>query len=68
MGYSNRTWMCPFFGWDEKTKIHCEAGRIVFGDDASLRAYAERHCGSITGWKSCTMAKNWMDYYARKEP
>ena len=32
MGYSNKTFACPFFKWDERLCVHCEGGRVTFPD------------------------------------
>lgn len=67
MGYSNRTWACPFYTWDERKKIHCEGGCLSFRDREGLAEYANRHCGSTEGWKGCTLAQSLMSYYDRQE-
>lgn len=64
-GYSHKTFLCPFFRWDERQKIHCEIGRVSFPDRASAREYTDRYCGG--DWKSCTLAQAMMQYYERDE-
>ena len=67
MGYSNRTWCCPYFGWDEKLCIHCDAGRLKFPDRKAITGYAERYCGDVNGWTKCTVAQELNRYYERTE-
>ena len=65
MGYSNRTWICPYFKWDEKTKIHCECGILCFCDNRELVEYAEKYCSDF-GWGSCTLARNRNRHYEKQ--
>ena len=44
MGYSNRTFYCPFFRWDERTRVHCEGGKISFPDPEAALIYIAGHC------------------------
>ena len=64
-GYSSRAWACPFFKWDEKGKTHCEGGCMSMPDKKSYSDYADRYCGDIHGWKSCTFAAALLKYYDR---
>ena len=67
MGYSNRTWMCPFFVWDEMLAIHCEGGRLTFKDREQMLEYIDRHCACLQGWKNCSMAISLEKYYERTD-
>ena len=67
MMYSKRLWACPFFRWDEREQIHCEGGVVSFPDRESCAGYAGKYCGSVQGWKDCTIAKSMADYYERTE-
>lgn len=42
MGYSHRTWACPFYRWDERCKVHCEGGCVAFPDREAAAEYARR--------------------------
>lgn len=66
-GYSNRTWACPFFTWDERLCIHCEGGRVCFRDKPEAAEYTARYCASPKGWKDCTLACSLLKYYDRTE-
>ena len=65
MGYSNKTWACPFFKWDEKRKVHCEGGGAGFQDRETYVEYTDRYCASVQGWKSCSLAVALLEYYDR---
>lgn len=67
MGYSNLSWQCPFFKWDEPCRIHCEGGRQVFPDRVTARRYAGRYCANMPGWKACSLADSLLDYYEGEE-
>ena len=67
MGYSNRTWNCPFFKWDEKMCVHCEGGRISFPDRKASEEYISRYCASVANWNDCSVASNLLRYYERTE-
>lgn len=66
-----RTWVCPFYKWDERLCVHCEGGgRAAFPDRETAKDYADRYCGSLDGWEKCTLAAARVRYYERtdKEP
>ena len=56
MGYSNKTFACPFFTWDERLAVHCEGGRVTFPDKEAALEYIDRYCASPAGWRECSMA------------
>lgn len=64
MGYSNRTWVCPFYKWDERLCVHCEGGKIRFPDRISLNEFVRLYCGTAN-WKTCSVAENLLRYYER---
>lgn len=63
-GYSNRIWQCPFFRWDEKSKVHCEGG-VVSLPKREYTDYIENYCAHITGWRGCPLARALNLYYER---
>ena len=65
-GYSRRTWVCPYFKWDEKTKIHCECGVLYFCDNEELGQYAREYCSDF-GWDRCTLALRRNRHYGEQE-
>ena len=38
-GYNHIGWACPYFKWDAKGLVKCEAGRIVFPDREAEKAH-----------------------------
>jgi hypothetical protein len=68
VSYHHRLWACPYFRWDERRKIHCEGGCVLsFPDGPALREYIDRHCASVSGYPSCTVAEMRAKYYERTE-
>ncbi len=67
MGYSHVTWSCPYFGWDAKRVVKCEAGRIVFPDRAAEKEHVQQHCANVNGWHQCSLAVYLTGYYDRLE-
>lgn len=65
VGYSNKSWACPFFSWDEKRKVHCEGGGAGFSDKGTYADYTDRYCASVQGWKQCSLAVALLEYYDR---
>lgn len=48
-------------------KISCEHGKLVFHDKETLKAFVDKYCGEMGGWKGCTLAMSLMDYFEKKE-
>lgn len=67
MGYSNKTWACPFFKWDERQSVHCEGGRISFPDQQAAGEYTGKFCADLNGWERCPIAATLLRYYERTE-
>lgn len=65
--YSHKVFVCPFFKQDERLGIFCEGGKLKFQDREAAREYTDGHCASMDGWKRCSLARNLLDYYERKE-
>lgn len=53
-GYSGRTWKCPYFRWDKRHEIHCQAGRVSLPKEA-YREYVKAHCAGR--WEECSLAR-----------
>ena len=66
VGYSNKTFACPFFKWDERLCVHCEGGRVTFPDKAAAQEYIDRYCAA-QGWQACTVASALLRYYERTD-
>lgn len=67
VGYSNKTWCCPFFKRDERLCVYCEGGQVRFYDLRCRNEYINRYCATVPGWKSCTIAGYLVHYYERKD-
>lgn len=67
VGYSHKTWACPFFRWDERMCVHCEGGKVDFPDMDTRGEYIDRYCASVPGWEKCTIASSLENFYERKE-
>lgn len=65
MDYWHRAWSCPYFVWDEKLKMGCEGGRLIFPDKKCALSFLDKYCAG--DWKSCPIACGINDYYERKE-
>ncbi len=66
MGYSNKTFACPFFKWDERLCVHCEGGVVRFRDRREAMEYIDRYCASVDGWEKCSLARSLLGYYERE--
>ena len=67
MGYSHISWACPFFTWDEKLAVHCEAGVVRFPDKVSIKEYSNHYCANLEQWRGCSLAAALLAHYDRKE-
>ena len=67
MGYRKIKWACPYYRWDEKTRIHCDGGIIKIPHERDMIAYARRYCAAVPGWEDCTIAKAMNESYEREE-
>ncbi len=67
MGFSSKTWACPFFKWDERLCVHCESARAKFKDRETMMEYIDKYCASVQGWEKCSLAATLLRYYERNE-
>ena len=65
--YYAQPYSCPFFRWDEKKKLHCEAGCAVFPSVGALKEYSGAYCANVPGWRKCTLAAHLESLYERGE-
>lgn len=65
-GHHHKYWICPFFIWDEKRKIHCESAVLAFSDKIEFDDYADKFCASHD-YKHCTIAQARMKNYERND-
>ena len=63
MGYSLRTFCCPYYEKDGKRSVHCEGGRIALPNRELTQDYFDAYCGDVTGWKRCTVARAITRFY-----
>ena len=66
MGYSNRTWMCPYYIRDYKDHMSCEAGRIQLPDIRASQDYMAKYC-STYDWEDCSLACALTRYFEDKD-
>ena len=64
-GYSGRLWQCPYFRWDERQAIHCEAGCVAFPVRPTYLTYASEYC--CDNWRRCTLARALERQYDEEE-
>ena len=67
MGYSHITWACPYFSYDSKRVVKCEAGRINFPDREAEKEHVHKYCADPKNWRQCSLAAYMNGYYARQE-
>lgn len=67
MGYSNKTWCCPFFKRDERMSVHCEGGQVRFDHWTIRNLYINQYCASVSGWEMCTIAKSQLWKYEKEK-
>lgn len=67
MDYWHKLWVCPFYRWSDKTRVHCEGGTgVAFHDIRTIVEYMEGYCAS-QNWKQCSIAKSMLTYYERRD-
>ena len=67
MDYWHKFWACPFYKWNDKTKVACEGGcRLSFPDKPTACEYMDRYCANNPGWKGCTLARSLLKYHEGK--
>lgn len=58
MGWSKRTWCCPYYTGDKKTHINCLCAKaITLRTAEGMRRYADLYCASVDGWRRCSLAR-----------
>ena len=67
MGYSNKTWQCPFFRRDERLCVHCEGGKVAFPNMEVRGYYINRYCANNPGWEQCSIASFLERFYERND-
>lgn len=67
MGYSHKTFICPFYVADGKTSLTCTCAVLRFHDRQSAREYADAYCAALHGWENCTVAQAEVEYFKRRD-
>ena len=62
-----REWVCPYWMYERKLMLVCEAGCIKFPSREAWDDYVDGYCDNPQGWKDCTLAQNLCRDYERKE-
>lgn len=61
----NKFWSCPFFKWDGRAEVSCEAGRPRFPTPKTANEYMNRYCAG--DWRACSLAAALLKYYDETE-
>ena len=64
-GYSNRVFNCPYFQYDQRTRVHCEGGTISMPDRVSFIRWVNKYCCDVPNWEKCPIAQHLTEYYER---
>lgn len=67
MGYSHKTFMCPFYVTDGKMSVTCTCACMRFHDRQSAMEYIDTYCADVMGWEECTVAKAEVRYFDRRD-
>lgn len=66
-GYTNKTWICPFYKRDEKMAMVCEGNvRVAFDIKSDLMEYQKNYCGSFDYFK-CPIAERILKEYGQEQ-
>lgn len=66
-GYTNKTWICPFYKSDKKMAMTCEGDvEVVFKDKESLRRHQSEFCASF-GYINCPIAERILKEYEQEQ-
>ena len=52
-----KTWMCPFWCWEDHLKLHCDGAALGFKSPQARQEYIGRYCANNPGWEGCPIAK-----------
>ena len=66
--YRHKIFTCPYFIYDKKDCITCEAGTIRMPLKQLLDEYAEKYCQAEYGYYHCTLAKVLSLFYDNISP
>jgi len=65
--YSHKTWICPYYKWDEKQALHCQHGtKLCFPDTISANSFMGAYCASFN-YKNCPIYVVFEAYEERLE-
>ena len=66
MGYSNKTWICPYYIRDYKDHMSCEAGRMALPSVRATQEYMAQYCATYD-WEDCSLGCALTRYFEEKE-
>jgi len=61
-----KTIVCPFYMYDKKLTLRCEAGLLEFQTLEQKADYINRYCSALDGYKFCSLAASLEKMYERK--
>ena len=47
---------CPWYSGSVPDELHCKIARLRFATRQGRREYINRYCGSVDGWRGCSLA------------
>ena len=65
--YRNEVFTCPYYGWETKSAVNCEGGKIRLPDAEAAREYFRTYCTDLNGWRRCTVARAITRHYEAGE-
>ncbi len=60
-------WCCPYFRWESKGAVCCEAGRLHLPGGETAAEFYRCFCANNPGWRHCTAARALNLHYERLE-
>lgn len=63
-----KTYFCPYYKYDEKRLLRCEAGHLDFYSAEQKSQYIEQYCANLSGYKYCTLASSLEHLYGGDDP
>lgn len=62
-----KTMICPFYMYDDRLTLRCEAGRLDFHTVQQKADYINKYCSALDGYKFCTLAASLEKMYEAKD-
>ncbi len=63
-----KTIYCPYFEYHSRVSLglQCEVAAVAFRSREQRSEFVNRYCGSLTGWRSCTLSRSMTVDYERE--